>query len=535
MDERVARLRSSQDARQLAENALRLGRLDVSAQALERAGELQAQEEGYSTPAQIAIARALYAYEEEQSRLKNRTFRANRTRQMLSRHGALQAAERMVLKRQPSTGFEVLEEADLQDLSFEAIIDRFPGEFSTDAVEAARARLKGEASPPALRTNPRRSSRRVESDDGPPMPAALDAEAQMFVSGFRAPDSWFMSGWLPRYRQTIDDIAKALSENHPEELFETLWKTADNHIANAGQGLLKYEVVDGMRADLIQVIRDIATDDNPANFARIVGRFETWKAEGRIGFVPRLLIARAFAGIHPLRYHTTVDATSQNKALQWLVKHTNLVKPNSNSWGELAHALVIHLDQLNMFGNNTLERNIFPWFIVDQLRRPADIQPGHTPRAPSVEASLSSTQRTIMLRHNVVQTELFAQLVKQFGADKVWTEYPTGTGGYADAIVRTADGQCLLYEIKIADTAAEVLRQAMGQLLEYGFRRGGLEPQKLFAVGEPTLDDVTEQFISRLSTDFNLDINYLQLLVPIASVDGSTTEDDSKMLLPVRC
>lgn len=112
MDERVARLRSSQDARQLAENALRLGRLDVSAQALERAGELQAQEEGYSTPAQIAIARALYAYEEEQSRLKNRTFRANRTRQMLSRHGALQAAERMVLKRQPSTGFEVLEEAD---------------------------------------------------------------------------------------------------------------------------------------------------------------------------------------------------------------------------------------------------------------------------------------------------------------------------------------------------------------------------------------------------------------------------------------
>lgn len=59
-----------------------------------------------------------------------------------------------------------------------------------------------------------------------------------------------------------------------------------------------------------------------------------------------------------------------------------------------------------------------------------------------------------MLRHNVVQTELFAQLVKQFGADKVWTEYPTGTGGYANAIVRTADGQYLLYEIKIADTAA---------------------------------------------------------------------------------
>ena len=111
----------------------------------------------------------------------------------------------------------------------------------------------------------------------------------------------------------------------------------------------------------------------------------------------------------------------------------------------------------------------------------------------------------------------------------------TPEGGRVTVMIEHVAGTPDILEIKIADTAAEVLRQAMGQLLEYGFRKGGLEPQKLFAVGEPTLDDVTKQFISRLSTDFNLDIDYLQLLVPIASVDGSTTEDDSKMLLPVRC
>jgi len=525
MDESVVRLKSSQDARQLAENAQRLGRLDVSTQALERAKELQAIEEGYVTPAQVAIATALYAYEEEQSRLKHRIFRANRTRQMLAKHGPLNAAERMVLNRRPSKGFEVLEEAGRQELSFEAIIDRFPEEFSSIAVNAARARLKGDPVPRPIQTMPTRILSRSEVSKESHVPAVLDAEAKVFLNGFRNPDNWFMASWLPRYRQTIHAIAKALSDDHPDELFDTFWKTADNNIAHAGQGLLKYDVVEGMRSELIQVIRDIYTDGSPANFAHIVQRFEAWKAEGRLGFVPRLLIARAFAGVHPRRYHTTVDASSHNKVLHWFIEHSGFAKPNSTRWGELAHALVTHMDRLEMFGDDILARNIFPWFIVDQLRAPADIPPGHSPRASTAYADLPKIQRTIMLRHNVMQTKLFAQLVAQYGANKVWTEYPTGTGGYADAIARVSDGRCLLYEIKIADTAAEVVRQAMGQLLEYGFRRGGLEPTKLFAVGEPILDDITRQYISRLSTDFNLNIDYLQLVVPVIAAELCAVED----------
>lgn len=85
--------------------------------------ELQAIEEGHQSPAQIAIASALYAYEEEQSKHLKRKFRANRTRQMFERRGALQSAEHMVMQLRQSTGFEVLDEAGLRALSFEAIID----------------------------------------------------------------------------------------------------------------------------------------------------------------------------------------------------------------------------------------------------------------------------------------------------------------------------------------------------------------------------------------------------------------------------
>jgi len=517
VDERIARVKTSQDARQLAENAQRLGRSDLWAQALERARELQAIEEGYISPAQQAIAIALYAYEEEQSRLKGRTFRANRTRQMMTKHGALGAAERLVLHRQPTKGFEVLEEAGLRELSFEAIIDRFPDEFSAVAVEAARARLNGEPLPRPLPTVSSSSRSEDESNDDIPVPAVPDAEALTFLNGFRNPDNWFLASWLPRYRETVLTIAQALSDDRPQDLFDILWKRADNSIAHAGQGLLKYDIVDGMREELVQVIRDIHEDGSPANFRRIVERFEVWKTEGRISMVPRLLIARAFAGIHPDHYHTTVDSSSQNQALRWFVEHTGFIMPNSTDWGARAQVLTTHLDRANMFDDDTLARNIFPWFVVDQLRgrtAPASIPPGHSPRPTTAFADLPPAQRVIALRHNTIQTILFAQLAAQYGEDRVWTEYPTGTGGYADAIARQPDDQCHLFEIKVADTAAEVVRQAMGQLLEYGFRAGGLEPVKLYAVGEPVLDDVTRHFVARLRADFNLDLDYLQVVLP---------------------
>lgn len=517
MEERIARLKTSRDARKLAENARRLGHSELEARALQRASELNAIEDGYTSPAQQAIATALYAYEEQQSQLKGRTFRANRTRQMLAKHGALAAAERMVLHRQPSKGFEVLEEAGLQELSFEAIIDRFPDEFSAASVEAARARLEGRPLPPITGSIALSSVPSIKAEGDTPVPVMLDAEALAFLDGFQDPRAWFLARWLPHYRETTQNIAQALADDRPQDLFDILWKRADNGISHAGQGLLKYDTVDGMRDEFIQVVRDIYQDGSPASFERIVERFEGWKAGGRIGMVPRLLIARAFAGVHPSRYHTTVDASSQNQVLKWFVEHTGFVIPRSTSWAARAQALVAHLERAGEFGEDILARNIFPWFVVDQLRArtaPTDIAPGHSPRPATAFADLPPARRVIALRHNAVQAALFARLAAEFGEHRVWTEYPTGTGGYADAIARHQDDRCRLYEIKIAGTAAEVVRQAMGQLLEYGFRAGGLEPVKLFVVGEPTLDVVTRSFLARLRADFNLDIDYLQIELP---------------------
>jgi hypothetical protein len=336
-----------------------------------------------------------------------------------------------------------------------------------------------------------------------------------FFSGFRAPDAWFQDKWMPRYRATIHAIQDALTADRPEDVFDVLWKTVDNAISHAGQGVLKFDLVDGMRPELVQVIRDIAADPAPGNFERIVERFEGWKAQGRVGMVPRLLIARAFAGIHPQHYHTTVDAPSQESVLHWFVDNTGFVPPQSRGWADRAQALVSHMERAGVH-EEALARNLFPWFVIEQLRSRStsnEIPPGHTPRAAEAFVDLAPQRRAIVLRHNAVQTALYNALVETFGRDNVWTEYPTGTGGYADAIARRADGCRELYEIKIAATAGEVVRQAMGQLLEYGFRIGGLEPAKLVVVGEPDLDAHTSHFLARLRSEFKLEVDYLQVAV----------------------
>lgn len=515
MDERVTRVKTSQEARQLAKNAHVVGRLDIEAQALEYAKKLQAQEEGYTTPAELAIADVLYTYEEVQSRLKDGTnYRAKRLRGMLKKYGPLQTAEQLALNPIRSAGFDMLEGEGQQDMTIEAIIVKYPDEFSEDALHAARARLNGEVHPRSRNRQSTRVSIPTGPGDAALTPPKFDGEAKMFWRGFKASNK-FMEGWLPRYRESAELIKQALLAGDSDELFKTFWRTRDNAIADAGSGQLKFEIADEMRGDLVQVIRDVYEDGSAENFQRIVDRFESLRNGGHISAIPRLLIARVFAGLHPNLYHTTVDVPSQNKVIQWFAEHTGFVPPHkSANWAERAQALVAHMTRIEEIDSDIHIRNMFPWFVAEQVdaQIPSGaFQPGHRTRPPTAAAEVSATRREMDLRHNRLQDILYSRLVQEHGKDNVGTECATGTGGYADAVVKLSEGEFHLYEIKVGGTAAEIVRQAMGQLLEYGYRKGGLNPVKLIAVGEPELDEVTDEFIKRLHREFNLNIAYLRI------------------------
>ena len=343
--------------------------------------------------------------------------------------------------------------------------------------------------------------------------SVFDPEALVFFDGFMAPDNPQFVYWLPNYVKTLALVREALARNAPEDLFETIWKSRENAVSNAGQGVMGFEIVDRLRGKLVEVIRDISVDGSPANFDSIIDRFERWRTQGHLVSVPRLLVARAFAAIHPGRYHTTVDAAKQERIIPWFARHTGFVSPNGN-WAKKAEALSAHLGRANVFGDDLERRNMFPWYVFEQMRNSGGtlpFRPGHTSRSATGESHGSPESRTIEYRHNVIQDRLFALLCERHGVNAVGTERPTGTGGRADALVCRPDGRYELYEIKPAASAADAVRQAMGQLLEYAYRRGGLDPIALHVVSDAAMDDVTLEYLQSLEVRFGLKLDYMQV------------------------
>lgn len=61
---------------------------------------------------------------------------------MIKRHGIIGAAERAEDRAIEPVGYKVLTEMGMQDLTFEAVIVRYPDAFNQEVVLRARARLK---------------------------------------------------------------------------------------------------------------------------------------------------------------------------------------------------------------------------------------------------------------------------------------------------------------------------------------------------------------------------------------------------------
>ncbi|NWB86954.1 hypothetical protein [Pseudomonas gingeri] len=511
MDQRVARLKTSKDALVLAGNAQWRGNTLIETQALSRAKELKAAEEGFVSPVEQAIAFALYAYEEEMTRLKGRSSPANRIRGLFAKLGPLPAVEALALRR-PSSGFAALEKAGSQELSFETVLDRFPEFFSEAAVFAARSRLAGQALGFLDISS-------VDIEDGSP-PVADDVARRMF-EGFNAPDLDFYLSWKPRYQQTVDLVREAIARGQTEDIFDLVWKTKDNNVSNAGSGMPSFALIDALKDKLLAVIETIAEDASPECFDAIVERFTKWRQTGELKAIPRLLIARAFATLHPEFYPTTVDATVLDKALEWFRVHTGLATLDSENWAFKARWLSQHLDSLWCF-NDDLQRNMFPWFVLDQIRgyrqvgEPEGAAPDYKPRPSSAYAELPASVRKIRLRHNDLQEALYKQLCQIYPKEQVWCERPTGSGGYADMLVTRPGAGCLIYEIKVSHTALGAVREALGQLLEYAYvdSEHGFEADELIIVAEPELDSKTAEYLARLNAQFQLKLRYQHLIIP---------------------
>ena len=137
MDEIISLLQTPEECDQIA-------RLfgDLANQVRRKAVELRALSHGNEHKVEIELLKAIYAYEEVLYDKNKRRTKASRTWQMVSRHGIIEAAQRAVNRPVDAPGFKTLVERGLGDLTFEAIIIRFPENFRKEVVEVSKRRLE---------------------------------------------------------------------------------------------------------------------------------------------------------------------------------------------------------------------------------------------------------------------------------------------------------------------------------------------------------------------------------------------------------
>lgn len=343
----------------------------------------------------------------------------------------------------------------------------------------------------------------------------FDSHFKNFLAGFLRADARHFTTWLPHYKSTVEKIAESIRSEDAEVAFQLIWKTPDNGVADAGRGVVSFAAVDRVTEQLKAQIREIAMDPSPMTFTRHLSELTVLRDQGVLKIAPRLLLARAYAGIAPDRYHTTVDGASHAVVLAWLQEHTSFKPPSTDVWAEHASAVVHFLDGVDELADRPLVRNMFPWFIYEQATRESDgrptLTPGYRERPAQTSAVIEAEVRSINLRHNVLSKLLHYSLVEKHAGAVVGVDQPSGSGGWVDVVMRLPDGDVWLYEIKIARTASLAIREALGQLLEYGYRGSAWRPEKLFVVAEPELDAESASYLYLLQQKFQLRLEYVQI------------------------
>lgn len=136
----VSRITTVTDARAYLANVRRLGRTDLYPAAFRRLCDLSGQD--HTDPLVVDFWRAITAAEEVLREERGKTVRLSSTRQKIERVGVRKTVEDLVLAREASSGFGILSQAGLGDLTAEYLAIKHRDQFSAEAVAAARQRLE---------------------------------------------------------------------------------------------------------------------------------------------------------------------------------------------------------------------------------------------------------------------------------------------------------------------------------------------------------------------------------------------------------
>ncbi len=135
----VNTLKTPTEARNLMDNAQKIGRHDVYQAAFRRIGQLQGKD--HDDPVVRQFWGAVSAVEEVLRQKHKKVVKANYTRRKVAEVGEIKCLTDWALKKKETVGFLMLVDRGLGDQTGEFIVANHPDRFPPEAVAAATQRL----------------------------------------------------------------------------------------------------------------------------------------------------------------------------------------------------------------------------------------------------------------------------------------------------------------------------------------------------------------------------------------------------------
>lgn len=137
---------------------------------------------------------------------------------------------------------------------------------------------------------------------------------------------------------------------------------------------------------------------------------------------------------------------------------------------------------------------------------------GHTERVLRSSRSTKKNSGEIDLAHNRMQTAIYAQLREEYGEKCVGTENSAGLGSKIDVVLKSKTSH-VFFEIKTSNSLKACIREAIGQLLEYGYWSGKEPAEKFIIVSHNSINDEASRFLQLVRKKFGVPIYYRQFSV----------------------
>jgi hypothetical protein len=120
----------------------------------------------------------------------------------------------------------------------------------------------------------------------------------------------------------------------------------------------------------------------------------------------------------------------------------------------------------------------------------------------------SEAEIEVAYLHEAISVNLTTELKKEYGAKNVVREYKMSNGTKLDIVV-WHKGETYIYEIKTYPSVKSSIREAIGQLMEYGFWPNQKRAKKLIVITQPSLNfSQAEKYFQHLRNSYGLPLHY---------------------------